>query len=142
MQRKARDLKLHVTYGMLILPLQVCSVFYLATNTNGTLAVFFYHLFSVFYVSLFFSLRFLITFKRLTKTFQFLKIIDSGYSRSYFNLFLIHVITCDTHKLHEHTFTNIKTVLINLMQRYWVNFPNFKIKNLSLVLFYHLKSET
>ena len=47
MQRKARDFKLHVTYGMLILPLQVCSVFYLATNTNGTLAVFFYHLFSV-----------------------------------------------------------------------------------------------
>ena len=114
MQRKARDFKLHVTYGMLILPLQVCSVFYLATNTNGTLAVFFYHLFSVFCVSLFFALRFLITFKRLTKTFQFLKMIDSGYSRSYFNLFLIHVITCDTHKLHEHTFTNIKTAVDKL----------------------------
>ena len=137
MQRKARDFKLHVTYGMLILPLQVCSVFYLATNTNGTLAFI-----QRFLCLPIFALRFLITFKRLTKTFQFLKMIDSGYSRSYFNLFLIHVITCDTHKLHEHTFTNIKTVLINLMQRYWVNFPNFKIKNLSLVLFYHLKSET
>ena len=34
---------------------------------------------------------------------------------------------------------NIKTVLIvqkiDLIQKYWVNFPNFKIKNLSLVLF-------
>ena len=46
MQRKARDFKLHVTYGMLILPLQVCSVFYLATNTNGTLAVLFYSFYS------------------------------------------------------------------------------------------------
>ena len=131
-----------MTCGMLILPLQVCSVFYLATNMNGTLGVFFDHLFRVFYVSLFFALCFLITFKRLTKTFQFLNVVKCGSSRSYFNLFLIHAITCDTHKLHEHTFTNIKTVLINLIQRYWVNFPNFKIKNFSLALFYHLKSET
>ena len=31
----------------------MCSVFYLATNTNGTLGGFFYHLFSVVYTSLF-----------------------------------------------------------------------------------------
>ena len=50
---KARGFKLHVTYSMLILLLQVCSIFYLAMNTNGTLRGFFYCLFSVIYVSLF-----------------------------------------------------------------------------------------
>ena len=35
-----------------------------------------------------------INFGRLTKTFQFLKMIHSGYSISYFNLFLIYAITC------------------------------------------------
>ena len=76
MRRKARSFKLHMTYGMLIIPLQVCSIFYLATNMNGTLRVFFYHLFSVFYLSPFFAWHFLVTFKRLTKTFQFLKMMN------------------------------------------------------------------
>ena len=37
--------------GML-LTLQVCSIFYLAKNTNGTVGGFFYHLFSIFYALL------------------------------------------------------------------------------------------
>ena len=41
---------------------------------NGTLRGLFYHLFSVIYVSLFFAVRFVKTFERLAKTFQFLKI--------------------------------------------------------------------
>ena len=50
---KARGFKLHVTYSMLILLLQVCSIFYLAMNTNGTFRGFFYCLFSIIYISLF-----------------------------------------------------------------------------------------
>ena len=60
--------------------------------TNSTLGRFFYHLFSVIYGSLFFAVRFVVTFERLPQTFQFLKMIHSGYSRSYFNLFLIYAI--------------------------------------------------
>ena len=58
----------------LFLILQVCSVFYLATNTNGTIRGLFYHLFSVIYASLFFAVCFVETFERLAKTYQFLKI--------------------------------------------------------------------
>ena len=58
----------------LFLILQVCSVFYLVTNTNGTLRGLFYHLFSVIYASLFFAVCFVETFERLAKTYQFLKI--------------------------------------------------------------------
>ena len=50
---KARGFKLHVTYSMLILLLKVCSIFYLAMNTNGTFRGFFYCLFSIIYISLF-----------------------------------------------------------------------------------------
>ena len=67
--------------------LQVCSIFYLATNMNGKLGYFFYHLFSVIYAFLFFAVRFVVIFERLANTLQFLKIIHGGYSRSYFNLF-------------------------------------------------------
>ena len=38
---------------------------------------------------------FLVTFERLTKTFQFLKMIRSRNSRSYFNLFLIYAVVRD-----------------------------------------------
>ena len=65
MHGKERDFKLHMTKSMLFLILQVCSVFYLATNTNGTLRGLFYHLFSVMYASLFFAVRFVDTFERL-----------------------------------------------------------------------------
>ena len=59
----------------LFLILQVCSVFYLATNTNGTIIRgLFYYLFSVIYTSLFFAVCFVETFERLAKTYQFLKI--------------------------------------------------------------------
>ena len=77
MHGKARDFKLHMTKSILFLILQVCSVFYLATNTNGTLRGLFYHLFSVIYASLFFAVRFVETFERLAKTFQFLKIFTA-----------------------------------------------------------------
>ena len=58
----------------LFLILHVCSVFYLATNTNGSIRGLFYHLFSVIYASLFFAVCFLETLERLAKTYQFLKI--------------------------------------------------------------------
>ena len=59
----------------LFLILQVCSVFYLATNTNGTIIRgLFYYLFRVIYTSLFFAVCFVETFERLAKTYQFLKI--------------------------------------------------------------------
>ena len=58
---------------MLFLILQVCSVFYLATNRNGTLRGFFYHIFSIIYAFLFFAVHFVETFERLAKTFLFLK---------------------------------------------------------------------
>ena len=94
---------------MLTLLLQVCSVLYLAMSSNGTLQGFFYHLFSIIYASLFFVVYFLVTFERLAKTFQFLKMIHSANSRSYFNLFSIYAVACDGLK---QTFRNIKTVLI------------------------------
>ena len=53
-------------------------VFYLAMNTNGTLGGFLYHLFSVIYASLFFAVRFVVTFERLAKSFQFLKMIHAA----------------------------------------------------------------
>ena len=74
MHGKARDFKLHMTKSILFLILQVCSVFYLATNTNGTIRGLFYHLFSVIYASLFFAVCFVETLERLAKTYQFLKI--------------------------------------------------------------------
>ena len=43
----------------------------------------------------YFLLCFLVTFQRLTKTFQFLKMICGRNSRSYFNLFLIYAVTRD-----------------------------------------------
>ena len=59
----------------LFLILQVFSVFYLATNTNGTIIRgLFYYLFRVIYTSLFFAVCFVETFERLAKTYQFLKI--------------------------------------------------------------------
>ena len=59
----------------LFLILQVCSVFYLATNTNGTIIRgLFYYLFRVIYTSLLFAVCFVETFERLAKTYQFLKI--------------------------------------------------------------------
>ena len=66
-----------MTKSILFLILQVCSVFYLATNTNGTIRGLFYHLFSVIYASLFFAVCFVETFERLAKTFQFLKIFTA-----------------------------------------------------------------
>ena len=75
MYGKARDFKLHMTKSILFLILRVCSVFYLAMNTSGTLRGLFYHLFSIFIcTSLFFAVHFMETFERLTKTFQVLKI--------------------------------------------------------------------
>ena len=74
MHGKARDFKLHMTKNILFLISHVCSVFYIATNTNGSIRGSFYHLFSVIYASLFFAVCFLETLERLAKTYQFLKI--------------------------------------------------------------------
>ena len=77
MHAKARDFKLHMTKSILFLILQYCSVFYLATNTNGTLRGLFHHLVSVIYVSLFFAVCFVETFETLAKTPQFFNIFKA-----------------------------------------------------------------
>ena len=64
---------------------------------KGTLGGFFYHLFSVIYTFLFFAVCFVVTFERLAKTFQFLKMIHRGYLRSYFDFFLIFTLSHTTH---------------------------------------------
>ena len=74
---KSKRFHLHMTKSILFLILQVCSVFYLARNTNGSIRGLFYHLFSIIYTSLFFAVRFVETFERLAKTFQFLKIFTA-----------------------------------------------------------------
>ena len=75
MHGKVRDFELHMTKSILFSILQVCSVFYLATNTNGSLRGLFHHLFSV--ISLFFAVCFVETFERLAKTSQFLNIFKA-----------------------------------------------------------------
>ena len=82
--QKSKKFHLHRTKSILFLILQVCSGFYLATNMNGTLRGLFYHLFSVIYISLFFAVRFVKTFERLAKTFQFLKIFMAVIQEHYF----------------------------------------------------------
>ena len=89
---KGTDFKLHMTKSMLFLTLQVCSVFYLATNTNGTLRGLFYHILSVIYPSIFFYVCFVEISERFAKTFQFLKffmaaILCIGKLRRYFGSF-------------------------------------------------------
>ena len=71
---KSKRFHLHMTKSILFLILQVCSVFYYATNTNGIPRGLLYHLFGVIYASLFFAVCFVETFERLAKTYQFLKI--------------------------------------------------------------------
>ena len=56
--------------------------------------------------------------------------IHGSYSRSYFNLFILHTVARDAHKYKPSP--NVKTVLIvqkiDLIQKYFVNVPNFNIK--------------
>ena len=99
--------------------MQVCSVFYLATNTKVHSEVsFIIILFSVFYASLFFVACFVVTF-------------ESSYSRSYFNLFLIYAVTCNTRKYKPSQNINSSKLIvqkISLVQKYRDNFPNLQIK--------------
>ena len=61
-----------MTKSILFLILQVfASVFYLTTNTNGTIRGVFYHLFSVTYASLFFAVCFVELLKGLQKHISF-----------------------------------------------------------------------
>ena len=71
---KSKRFHLHMKKSIIFLILQVCSVFYLATNTNGTIRGLFYHLFSIIYACLFFAVCFVENFERLAKTYQVLKI--------------------------------------------------------------------
>ena len=90
-----------------------------------------------------FAVRFVVFFERLAKTLHFLKMIHGGYSRSYSNVFIIYVVVRYACK-YIPSQNNIKTVVIvqNIDSKHKMlsQFPNFKIKNLSLVLFYHLKT--
>ena len=51
-------------------------------------------LFSVIYASLLFAVHFVVTFEKQAN----ISVVESGYSRSYFNLFLIHAVMCDARK--------------------------------------------
>ena len=71
-------------------------------NTNGTHEGFFYNLFSVIDASLFFA----VTFERLAKIFQSLKMIHRSYSRSYFNLLLIYGVAWTHVNTNLHKYKN------------------------------------
>ena len=98
-----------------------------------------HHLLSVNYAFLFFvvRLRLMGIFERIAKILQFLKKIHGDYFRSYLNLFKplqvtnvkIHILTCYAQKI------DIFYSSIDCIQKYRFNFPKFKVKNLSLVLF-------
>ena len=81
---KSKRFHLHMTKSILFLILEVCSVFYLATNTNGSIRGSFYHLFSVIYASLFFAVRFVETFERLAnENISVFENLHGSYSRSF-----------------------------------------------------------
>ena len=72
---------------------------------------------------------FLITFKKLAKTFQFLKAAIQDHN--YFNLFLIYVVMWNAHEYKPSQNINSSKLIvqkINLVQKYWDNFPNLQIK--------------
>ena len=100
-----------------------------------------HHLFSVNCAFLFFvvRLRLMGIFERIAKILQFLKKIHGDYFRLYLNLFKPSQVT----NVKIHTFTccapKIKTS-IDCIQKYRFHFPKFRVKNLSLVLFYCLKN--
>ena len=121
--------------------LQVCSVFFLATNTNGTLRGSFIIYSALSTPSLFFAVSFVRTFERLAKTFQFLKMIHSGYSRSYFNLFLISLLRAMPVNTNLHKYKNsCHSSKDRLDTKILSQFSKLPDKNLSLVLFYNLKT--
>ena len=60
------------------------------------------------YASLFFAVRFVVTFESLKETFQFLKMICGSYSRSYFNLFLIYAVAHDCTCARLYVNTNLQ----------------------------------
>ena len=62
---------------------------------------------------LFFAVRFVVIFERLANTLQFLKMIH-GYSRSYFNHFLIYAIACDAGKCIPSKITVLREVTRNI----------------------------
>ena len=75
----------------------------------------------IIYATLIFAVRFVVSFERLAKTFQVLKMICGSYSRSYLYLFLIYAVTHDTRKYKPSQIQ--RTVLtfqkIDLIQKYW-----------------------
>ena len=84
--------------------LQVKSIFYLATNTNGTFGVFFSHLCGIIYAFLFFAVHFEVIFERLAKTLQFLKgftaaiqdhVLISSFSH------VLHINAYTSHVMHK-----------------------------------------
>ena len=132
---KQAGFKLHI----IIKQLQVCSVFHLAKNTNSTLKGFFYHLSSIIYTSLFFA----VTFEKLTKIFQSLKMIHRSYSRSYFNLLLIYSVAWMHVNTNLHKYKNsCDSSKDKLVTKILSRFSKLPDKNLSLVLFLSPKNLT
>ena len=117
--------------------LKVCSVFYLAKNTNCILGGYFYYLFSIIYASLFFA----VTFERHTRIFQSLKRIHSGYSRPNFNLLLIYGLACTQINTNLHKYeSSCDSSKDRRDTKILSQFSKLPDKNLSLVLFYWLKT--
>ena len=72
------------------------------------------------------------------KTGKNISVFESSYSRSYFNLFLIYAVTFDARKYRPSQIYNGSKLIvqkIDLIQKYWVNFPNFQIKTFHLSFF-------
>ena len=86
----------------------------------------------------FFAVHFVVTFERLAKTFQFLKMIHDGNSRSYINLFLIYTVA--RKRLQKYNLQKYKNSFDSSKERLDTKILIQDRKNLPLVLFYCLKT--
>ena len=130
--------------GML-LTLQVCSIFYLAKNTNGTLGGFFYHLFSVIYAFFIFFCTFCENFWTARKNIPVFKNNSQRLFKIIFQSLFNFTVEWDARKIN----TNLHIQCIKkkchsskdrLDTKILSQFSKLPDKNLSLVLFYHLKT--
>ena len=139
---KQAGFKLHVTLVCYKL-LQVCSVFYLAKNTNGALGGFFYHLFSIIYAFLTFCCTFCENFRKARKNIpvfkndsqRLFKIIIISIS---FEFTLLRAMPVNTNlHIYKNSCDSSKDRLDTKILSQFSKLPD---KNLLLVLFYHLKT--
>ena len=87
-------------------------------------------LLSLFYSALSMPPYFLwYVFGNFWKTGQNISVFESGYSRSYFNLFLIYVVTCNVHKYKPTQNINSSKLTVQKIKTFHWSF--FSLKNLT-----------